>query len=141
VEKAEATVAVVIFFVFAPSALRPNHRDVFVVVVAVWGALVPRIVVYLSLSLSLRSPRARYNNDETTTECLWGSRGTDERTKGRDDSIDFLPLVFFFALVCVGLLWTVGCWLVRLKQEEERQKSKEERKYYTSFVFTHVWLL
>ena len=35
VEKAEATVAVVIFFFVALSALRPNHRDVFVVVVAV----------------------------------------------------------------------------------------------------------
>jgi hypothetical protein len=60
VEKAEATVAVVIFFFVALSALRPNHRDVFVVVVAVWGAVVPRIVVYLSLSLSLfeKSPRA-----------------------------------------------------------------------------------
>ena len=89
-EKAEATVAVVIFFFVALSALRPNHRDVFVVVVAVWGAVVPRIVVYLSLSLFEEVP-ARATTMDTTIKSVCGLcvliGEIEERTKGRKDEM------------------------------------------------------
>ena len=90
-EKAEATVAVVIFFFVALSALRPNHRDVFVVV-AVWGAVVPRIVVYLSLSLSLfEEVPARATTMDTTIKSVCGLcvliGEIEERTKGRKDEM------------------------------------------------------
>ena len=91
-EKAEATVAVVIFFFVALSALRRNHRDVFVVVVAVWGAVVPRIVVYLSLSLSLfEEVPARATTMDTTIKSVCGLcvliGEIEERTKGRKDEM------------------------------------------------------